>query len=104
MTNEEKWANTLKALHEAEPAPFNPNYNEEQASKLKTKDRFMFRLRQELNKIETKDNAEILDKIDDMVYLYISAVQEFHGYSMVNGKITHNSARGKQLIKETFGE
>ena len=95
MTKMEKWANTMELLHEIEPPPFNPDYNEEYAYKCKMQDAFMYNLRQELHKLEDNENEDILDKIEDMVYIYVSALNNNHGYTITNGTINHNTERGQ---------
>ena len=102
MTNMEKWANTMELLHEIQPAPFNPNYDEKVASRMESQEKFMYELRQVLTNLEFSHDYTLLDKVEDMVYLYVSAINEFYGYKLEDGKITHKTERGQKLIEKTF--
>lgn len=97
MTNEEKWANTLEKLHDIEPAPFNPNYNEEHSKVAELQAKFMYKIRKELSEIETNDNEEILNKIEDLCYVYTCAIHNMYGYSIKDGKVKHTTERGQKL-------
>ena len=97
MTNEEKWANTLEKLHNVEVAPFNPDYNEEYAKMAELQSKFMYKIRKELTKLETKDNEDILCKIEDLCYVYSSAINNMYNYSIEDGKIKHTTDRGQKL-------
>ena len=97
MNNLQRWENTLEKLHEAEPAPFNPNYNEEHSKVAELQSKFMYKIRKELSEIETNDNEEILNKIEDLCYVYTCAIHNMYGYSIKDGKIKHTTERGQKL-------
>jgi len=97
MNNMKRWENTLEKLHDIEPAPFNPDYNEEYAKMAELQAKFMYKIRKELSKIETNDNEEILNKIEDLCYVYSSAINNMYSYSIENGKIKHTTERGQKL-------
>lgn len=97
MTNEEKWANTLEKLHGIEPAPFNPDYNEEHAKMAELQAKFMRKIKRELAKIERRDNFTILDRIEDICYVYSSAINNMYNYSIEDGKIKHPTEKGQKL-------
>lgn len=104
MSNLQRWANTLEKLHDIEPAPFNPNYDAEKAKMAELRDKFMYKIRKELTKLETKDNEDILCKIEDIFFITMSAVLGLNGYSIVNDEFTHKTEKGKEYIKKTFNK
>lgn len=96
MNNLQRWANTLEKLCDIEPASFNPNYNEEHAKMAELQDKFMRKIRKELSKIETNDNEEILNKIEDLCYVYTCAINNMYSYSIEDGEIKHPTERGQK--------
>lgn len=98
MTNEEKWANTLEKLHNIEPAPFNPNYDEEKAEKQRLQEKFMHKIRCTLSHIAAKGcTDELLDNIEDLCQVYSCAINNLYNYSIKDGKIKHKTERGQKL-------
>jgi hypothetical protein len=100
MTNEEKWANTLEKLHDIEPAPFNPDYNEEHAKMAELQAKFMRKIKKELVKLDDNDihgASGVCNNIEDLAYVFSCAVTDMYSYSIKGGKITHPTEGGQKL-------
>lgn len=96
MTNEEKWANTLEKLHDIEPAPFNPNYNE--MAELQAK--FMRKIKKELAKLDDNNmygTSGTCSNIEDLCHVFSCAMTNMYNYSIEDGKIKHPTERGQKL-------
>ena len=100
MTNEEKWANTLEKLHGIEPAPLNPDYNEEHAKMAELQAKFMRKIKKELTKIDDGNiygHSGTCNNIEDLAYVFSCAVTDMYSYSVEDGKIKHPTERGQKL-------
>lgn len=107
MTTMEKYARTMELLHDVKVAPFNPNYDEKKAHLAELQASFMHALRKELIKLDDNDingASGICNKIEDMAYIFTSAILENNGYYIggENNTIHHKTERGEQLITKTF--
>lgn len=58
--------------------------------------KFMRKIRKELSKLETNDNEEILNKIEDLCYVYTCAINNMYSYSIEDGEIKHPTERGQK--------
>lgn len=100
MTNMEKWASTLEALHDIEPAPFNPNYNEEHAKMAELRAKFMRKIKKELVKLDDNNingASGICNNIEDLCHVFSCAMVNMYSYSIEDGKIIHPTERGQKL-------
>lgn len=106
MTNMEKWADTLDALHDVKVPAFNPNYDEIRARKMNLQALFMHKIKEKLVKLDDNDingASGICNDIEDICHVYSCAMNNMYGYSIDdNAEIHHKTEKGEKLIKKVF--
>ena len=95
----EKWSNTMEALHEVEPPAFNPDYDEQKAKLVNEVERALDKARELVDRLPLTDTEK--DRLDDVCFLSVSAVEGLHGYSVKEGRVVHETARGMEYINES---
>ena len=95
----EKWSNTMEALHEVEPPAFNPDYDEQKAKLVNDVERALDKARELVDRLPLTDTEK--DRLDDVCFLSVSAVEGLHGYSVKEGRVVHETARGMEYINES---
>lgn len=95
----EKWSNTMEALHEVEPPAFNPDYDEQKARLVNDVERALGKARELVDRLPLTDTEK--DRLDDVCFLSVSAVEGLHGYSVKEGRVVHETARGMEYINES---
>lgn len=96
MSNEEKYFNTMEALHDIEVAPFNPIPKEiEEAHKLHNAT--MSKIKKLLDILPLDEDEK--DEIEDKIFVRSCATLGLYGYFLnEKGFITHKTSKGKELI------
>lgn len=95
----EKWSKTMDELHETEPPAFNPSYDEEKAKLVNDVERALGKARELVDELPISESEK--DRLDDVCFLAISAVEGLHGYSIENGRVVHETRRGNFYIAES---
>ncbi len=95
----EKWSNTMEALHEVEPPAFNPDYDEQKAKLVNDVERALGKARELVDRLPLTDTEK--DRLDDVCFLSVSAVEGLHGYSVKEGRVVHETSRGMEYINES---
>lgn len=95
----EKWSNTMEALHEVEPPAFNPDYDEKKAKLVNDVERALGKARELVDRLPLTDTEK--DRLDDVCFLSVSAVEGLYGYSVKDGRVVHETERGQEYIAES---
>lgn len=95
----EAWHKTMEALHDFNPAPFNPDYK---VDPLRVKDNEVLKRAKDLLE-ELPIDDSIKDVLESYIEVRLNAIRGWYNYSIdADGKITHTTERGRKTIDESL--